>query len=403
MSGAWWSRSVGLALVAALAMTSCAGPERERRSRHKTAQRDDDDVGDTSDASDTKKNVALKPIDAARSMKVHLLDVGQGAATLVELPCGVILVDTGGEQNGAWDGVAALKTQLDAFFATRPDLNRSIDLLVITHPHVDHVRGIPMVLENYKVKNVVDDGKDGGPEVKDQIAALRRFIDDGHIPYRGIKNADIVKKNGLTDEVIDPFVCPDVDPQVRVLSAAFETDPGWGTDNYGNAHFDDMNNHSIVVRVDVGNGSFLISGDLEEQGIKALLKRYNGTRWLDVDVWQVGHHGSHNATTRDLVLTMTPLVALISAGNPARHEDWTAWTYGHPRAVVVDLLLDQVSLPRSPVPAPVARGVKKFENRIIDRALYNTGWDGPVTVDLSADGTVQVEPLTAPHRSDDGP
>jgi len=385
-------------LVLVLA-ASCAAPERERR-RSSSRMADAANDGDKEEDKDTKET-PRRTLDPARSMVLHQLDVGQGAALLIELPCGVILIDTGGEQNSAWDGVAALKTQLDAFFARRTDLNRTIGLLIISHPHIDHVRGVPTLLESFTVKNVVDDGKDGAEEVATQIAALRRYVTDKRIGYRGVKNLDITKKNGLTDEVIDPFVCAEVDPQVRILSAAFETDPGWGTDNYGKAHFDDMNNHSVVVRVDVGNASVLVSGDLEEVAIKNLLKRYRDTRWLDVDVWQVGHHGSHNGITRDLVLALSPMVALIPSGPASRHEDWTAWAYGHPRAVVVDLLLDQVSLPRSPLPVPIARGVKKFETRIIDRAIYCTGWDGPITVELGADGTVQVAPPTAPHLADE--
>jgi competence protein ComEC len=376
-------RLAALALALVVFAAACATPERKRKAR---AGRDVDDAGDVDDAP-----APVVAIDDARALRVHMLDIGQGAATLLETPCGAILVDTGGEQNASFDGVAALSRQLDAFFARRTDLNNTIDLLVITHPHVDHVRGIPLVLSRYTVKGVVDGGHDGGDEVREQMQTLQRVVAEKNVPYRRVKNSTITKKNGITDAVIDPLRCAAVDPVVRVLEAGFDEDPGWGTDNYGHRHFDDMNNHSVVLRVDVGNASVLITGDLEEVAIRELVRRYRDTRWLDVDVWLVGHHGSMNGTTRDLLLATSPQVALISCGPPSRELEWTAFTFGHPRGPVVDLLQEFVELPRSPLPAQVARGMKRFESRIIEKAIYATAWDGAVTVALDASGAIRVD------------
>src|SRR5689334_18424932 len=91
---------------------------------------------------------AEEPEETAR---VHLVDVGQGAATLFELPCGAVLVDTGGERNDGFDSEKALGEYLERFFARRGDLQRRIDLLVLTHPHVDHTRNAPMVAERFVV------------------------------------------------------------------------------------------------------------------------------------------------------------------------------------------------------------------------------------------------------------
>lgn len=328
--------------------------------------------------------------DPERRMTVHLLDVGQGAATLIEFPCGAMLVDTGGEQNEAFDSVPRLKEQLDAFFERRADLRKTIDLLVITHPHIDHVRGLPMLLREYVVKNVVDDGRDGDDLVKEPIQTLRGYVAAHGTGYRGIKDDALISKGGIHDEVVDPFRCKAVDPVVRVLSGGVGHDPGWGTDNYGKLHFDNENNHSVVVRVDVGNASLLITGDLEERAIAGLLERYKGSRWLDVDLYQVGHHGSANGTTRALVAAMTPHVALISMGPERRHIPWTAWTYGHPRADVVDRLERGVALPRPHATVEVASGPKKFSSHGLDKAIYGTGWDGAVDVVMDTDGNIDV-------------
>src|SRR5258706_574037 len=80
--------------------------------------------------------------DPARpAMRVHLIDVGQGAATLVEFSCGAILIDTGGESNRYMDSTENLVNYLRAFFASRPDLDDTLALVVLTHPHIDHTRG----------------------------------------------------------------------------------------------------------------------------------------------------------------------------------------------------------------------------------------------------------------------
>ena len=400
------TRTTAVALSCALLIAVVGGCATERPKPRERADRDqaerDDDDDDAAPAPAAPAPAAPAPavvpagrMDPERGISVHLLDVGQGAATLIELPCGALLIDTGGEVNESFDGVAALRTQLEAFFARRTDLERTLGLLVITHAHIDHLRGVPMLLSEFKVKNIVDNGKPGDDLVKAEMAALRRYAEGKGVGYRGVKTADIVKKNGFTDDVVDPFSCGQVDPVVRVLSGGWDVDPGWGTDNYGHLHFDDDNNHSVVVRVDAGNASILVTGDLETIAIAGLIKRYRDTRWLDVDVYQAGHHGSANGTTRELLAVTTPQVALIAAGSAARQHSWTAWAYGHPRATVVELLQAGVANQRAPVEVPVGKGMKRFANRSVDRAIFATSWDGAVVVDMGIDGSIDVRQRAA--------
>jgi competence protein ComEC len=328
--------------------------------------------------------------NAAQTMTVHLLDVGQGAATLLEFPCGAVLIDTGGESNESFDVHAELRRQLDAFFTRRADLQRTLDLLIITHPHIDHLRGLPTLLETVTVKNIVDNGERGDELVARELQVLARYIEEKKPGHRSIRVTDIVKRNGLSDDVIDPISCPTVDPKLRVLWGGLDADPGWGTDNYGKPRFANQNNHSVVTRVDFGPTSLLITGDLEDIAIHALLEKYEGTRWLDVDVYQAGHHGSANGTTRPLVEAMTPSLALIAMGDPERQHQWTAWAYGHPRAVVVEMLHDNVTLDRPPVEVLVGKGTKRFTSRTVHRAVFGTGWDGAVAVDVGLDGEIAV-------------
>jgi len=319
-------------------------------------------------------------------MIVHLLDVGQGASTLIELPCGAVLIDTGGEQDEEFHSTEALHAQLEEFFARRTDLKRTIDVMFITHPHIDHVRGIPDVLDHYTVKNLVDDGLPGEANVRDQVQYAHDFATSHSLGYRAIHRDAIDGKTGFTDAVVDPVKCADI----KVLSGAVDADPGWGENNYGKRHFENANNHSVVIRVDFGKSSLLVTGDTEEVALHDLVEKYQNTKLLDVDVYQVGHHGSHNGTTSDLMHAMTPKVALIATGPEDRHHQWTAWAYGHPREPTVRMLEEGVSMTRPATEVQIGLKVKGFVAEKLDKAVYATGWDGPVDVEMRADGTITV-------------
>ena len=74
-------------------------------------------------------------------MAAHYIDVGQGAAVLLEFSCGAVLVDTGGQGDKYVDGNAKLMAYLNAFFARRTDLDRTFDAVFLTHAHADHTNG----------------------------------------------------------------------------------------------------------------------------------------------------------------------------------------------------------------------------------------------------------------------
>ena len=332
----------------------------------------------------------LPPLgDASDVMRVHFVDVGQGDAILLELPCGVVLVDTGGEGSRDKDGARDLSIYLDAFFAARPALERTIDLLVLTHPHIDHVRGAPEVLEKFRVLRIVDNGQDGGEPADRPVRSVRRFIRSHEggpdaVAYEAIALADIPEGRGLTDELLDPFVCGAVDPKIQALWGRIDSSLGWGED------FDNENNHSIVLRVDFGEASMLLLGDLEDVAQVRLVERYQSTGLLDVDLYKVGHHGSHNGTTDELIGAMTPAISVIEMGVPSRHDDWTAYMYGHPRRKAVALLDAGSTCTRTPAQVLVASRVRTFAPATMSHAVYGTGWDGTVVVEANADGHLRV-------------
>lgn len=199
---------------------------------------------------------------------------------------------------------------------------------------------------------------------------------------------DDIPLDGLTDGVIDPVKCADVDPDIRVLwGSTKERPPCWTAKAFANE-----NNHSVVLRVAAGKSSFLVSGDLELEGIGDLLDRYGeGTR-LEAGVWVVGHHGSINGTSEALLDAVKPELAVIEMGPSTRKGEWTAWAYGHPRErVVEDLLVKAVPTERTGAKdVQVASKVHNFVPFHLTKAIYGTGWDGTVIVSATQDGTYEV-------------
>jgi competence protein ComEC len=352
--------------------------------------------------------VAVAPAGAAEpEMRIHFIDVGQGAATLIEFPCGAMLVDTGGEDSdgGSFHSTPALTAYLDAFFARRKDLGRTLDLLVLTHPHIDHIRGAPTVLDTYKVRGLVDNGQT--PKLEEAIevmSAVRAYTaDHPDLPYLAVRTDEFpADGRPLTSPILDPFGrCKGVDPTVTALWGQVPSDPGWGEDDYGKARFDNENNHSVVTRVDFGKASLLITGDLEAVGIHDLLD-VRAPSTLDVDIYEVGHHGSYNGTTLELLQAMTPAWAVMENGPPDRHGAWTAWQYGHPRQPAIDLLEQEVTgLRDPPVTEQIGTSVKRFTQMVIDKAIYATGWDGSLVLEANAEGQITrgAPDLASPPRA----
>ena len=251
--------------------------------------------------------------------RVHVvvLDVGQGDAILVETPGGGrLLVDGGPDPD-------RLLVALDARI---PPWDRRIDLVVVTHPHEDHVGGLPLLVERYRVGRLLEPGMPGpGPA----YAALETAL-----AHEGVHSGRLSAGDGFTlDDVSFRVLWPD-------RSAVPPAPPDTGTG---------INNVSIVLLGSFGTQRFLLTGDAEE-GIDPILVARGLPR---VDVLKVAHHGSRTATTDALLSAIRPAVALISVG--AKN------TFGHPARATIDRL--------------IAHGI----------ATFRTDLDG--TLDVALDGS----------------
>jgi|SRR6266542_5559274 len=121
----------------------------------------------------------ISVLNVSAQIRVHLINVGQGCATLIEFPCAAILVDACGEDNPLLNSSDSLKTYLDDFFDRRNDLNHTLQCVYLTHPHKDHTLGVPVILQPpYLIKNAVTDGLEEGSGKTGQIK-LHRVVQDG--------------------------------------------------------------------------------------------------------------------------------------------------------------------------------------------------------------------------------
>ncbi|MBA2488379.1 MAG: MBL fold metallo-hydrolase [Chloroflexi bacterium] len=228
-----------------------------------------------------------------------VLDIGQGDSMLLEGDRGSrILVDGGPDPD-------RLATLLDERI---PAWDRRIDVVVLTHPHEDHVAGLALLLQRYRVPVVAEPGMIGsGPGDREFRAVTARLA-----PQRVVLAAgDRLRLDGAAITILWPRP-----GEVPVRP------PDGGTS---------VNNVSIVMDIRYGARRLLLAGDMEEEVDPALVAG-GALGDMPVDVLKVAHHGSRTASTATFLASIAPRVAVVSAGrdNP----------YGHPAPETVERLND---------------------------------------------------------------
>ena len=335
-------------------------------------------------------------------MTAHFVFVGQGDGAILEFPCGVAVVDTGGEFGGGAreNGGQLFVDYLADFFDERPHLNDTIDVLFTTHPHADHLNGLPLLLDDdddpiFTINNVVDNGQTGTSGSLGKQTRFRNAVVDNDGEYSAVELARQVAATGATNDVIDPIDCGDVDPIITAfwggLNDELPEDDLISTSRYRNP-----NNHSVIVRVDYGEASFLFTGDLEDRGERDLLEQYaDNLGVFDVDVHQVSHHGADDDTSDTFLDVMSPNIAVISMGTPDLETTHTAWDHGHPRTGLLSVLQDEpavVSDFRVPAVDFAAAPAQEtdYVDTTIERAILGTGWEGTIWIEATAEGEYQL-------------
>lgn len=219
------------------------------------------------------------------------------------------------------------------------------------------------VWDSYHVKNVVTNGQttsSGGV----QQGQSHQVGEEGEDQPRSCQGQG--RSRGGTDRRRHrPVKCGDGDPDIRVLwGAVNKKDVKWTA-----KAFDNANNQSVVVKVSFGKSSLLITGNLEEDGIAALVDAHASA--LDADVHEVGH-GLHNATSKELLEAIRPKIAIIGVESNERHVLWAAWKYGHPRLRTIELLEGIPSgTPRAEIEEPVGTAARPSSSTASQRRFRN--------------------------------
>lgn len=222
-------------------------------------------------------------------LTVTFLDVGQGDAILIDAPNGNQLLIDGGPPG---KGVRALSRAL-------PFYDHAVDLVALSHPHLDHFGGFLDIVRAYGVGAVITSGTvNGTPDFAEWQKLLREKELKELVLERG-------ERINLGAGVYVDVLLPD-----RDVSG------------------DSPHNGTLVLRLTYGTTSFLFTGDMEEN-LEQYLVSLEGEK-LTSTVLKVGHHGSDTSTSKPLLGFVGPQYAVISVGEGN--------SYGHPKQETLDAL-----------------------------------------------------------------
>ncbi len=225
------------------------------------------------------------------SLKIVLLDVGQGDAILISQKNQQILIDSG--QDG--------KLILEKLGRYIPFWDRKIEVLVATHPDADHIGGLIEVMDKYKIDLLLDSGMESETQI------FKKY-------------EETISKNGIRKELARDNMNLKIGEgaELKILSPFFDFPGG---------KIKDTNLESIVSEIIFGNNRFLLMADAPIEKEEELINRVTN---LEAQVFKVGHHGSKYSTGNNFLDKVRPKDAIISVGKNNR--------YGHPAKEAIERL-----------------------------------------------------------------
>lgn len=224
-------------------------------------------------------------------LKIHFFDIGQGDAIFVETPSGRQILVDGGPDNKVLSKLGEMM----------PFYDKDIDVVIVSHPHADHVVGLIDVLERYEIKNII--------EAKESYSSseLRAW-------QEAVKTERTNNIEAIAGKVIDLG-----DGVTLTILHPFESVVG---DNPKNPH-DDV----VVMMLKYKDLEVMLTGDMEDEVERHLIMAGEN---LNSDVLKVGHHGSKTSTSEEFLSAVSPEVAVIQVGAKNR--------YGHPSPEILERL-----------------------------------------------------------------
>lgn len=211
---------------------------------------------------------------------VHFIDVGQGSSTLLQSGSSGILIDAGEKEYGD-----------EILKYLRSNGISTLEYVVATHPHTDHIGGLLTVLENFEVKNII-------------------------MPKLTSQNAPTTKTYEKLLEII-------AQKKIKAIAASYGKEYSVGEISLkilGPVEQNkDLNNMSVICKAVVKTTSFMLIGDAETPEMKSVLS-YKPD--LSCDIMLMGHHGSRTSLQKSFLKQVDPNLAIISCGKNN--------SYGHP-------------------------------------------------------------------------
>lgn len=231
--------------------------------------------------------LTIAPVKAA--LEVHFIDVGQGDSILIQEDKKTnILIDGGDRWNSVEDKVLSY---------LRENGVKTLDALVSTHAHSDHIGTLEAVINNFNVSQVYDPGKIHTSKTFENYLIA---IDQNNIPFSTPGRGDEFLVGNLKFKVLNP------------------KSP---VEDYS------LNNSSLVLRLEYEEVSFLFTGDIEKEVEKEIIA---ANLKLDSNILKVAHHGSKTSSTNNFIDKVSPEVAVITVGEDNK--------FGHPDRVRLSAL-----------------------------------------------------------------
>lgn len=248
-----------------------------------------------------------RPFVYGDQFRVTFLDVAQGDSAVVELPDRQVVLIDGGASFERFD---MGRNVVGPFLWNRGI--RTIDYVIATHPQLDHVGGLPWILEHFSVRHFMGNGdqrREPFHQRLRQALALRGLTEDVVREGRELLSSDACRF-----VVLNPIDAVQIEISVVGRRQA--------------GH--DLNNRSVVTQLSCGAHHILFTGDVEEETLRRLQRHLQPEPF---DVVKVPHHGAGSSLELDWLRAVRPRFAVISVG---RHNP-----YGHPAAAVLEAYAGQ--------------------------------------------------------------
>jgi len=236
--------------------------------------------------------VAKSP--TASNVSVYFLDVGQGDAALIQKGNYQILID-GGPDDKVLTGLGKVM----------PLTDRKIEVMILSHPHADHLVGLNQILDRYEIGQIYMTGV--------------LYTSNQYLEFLSkIKEKNITANTSLVGDEFKPF-----DGSTFTFL--------WPGDQYREKEIDNLNNSSIVSKFCYLQKCVLLTGDIETDAQSEMFAYYSkNIEIFKSDILKIPHHGSINGINESLLNIVAPKEAIIEVGADNK--------FGHPHKQTIDLL-----------------------------------------------------------------